>query len=124
MAVIIQNNRIVTFTLPTRSYTKTEQALLGRLKAQTPISYLRNVDEVNDLDLRLLSLSQSALDDFNNTPPRTGYTFDNLPSNYYSILIMGTQIWLMLFAQMRFSLIDLTYSDSGLSIAVIKLERF
>lgn len=123
MAAIIVNNRIVTFALPTRSYTANEQKILAQLKSTTPISFLRNFNETNDLDLRLLALAETALSDINNQTPVTNFTFDTLPRNYYAVLTMGFQVWIMLFMQMRWSLIDLSYSDSGLSIQVSRVEK-
>ena len=123
MAAIIVNNRIVTFGIPTRTYTKIEQDLLNKLKTQTPIAWLKNFNEVNDLDMRLLALADTALTDINSQTPTTGYNIGNYPANWTAVIVMGFQVQLAIFMAMRWSLIDLTYSDSGLSIQVIRTEK-
>lgn len=99
-----------------RSFTAQELALIQDIMAVTPRGFLEGCNPGFDQKIRILGIAALALNDINNMPPITSYTFTNLPAGQRAMLIFGVQIYLMLFEQMRFSLIDLSYSDGGLSL--------
>ena len=99
-----------------RAFTPSEKRCLDSIKAVTPKSFLEGCPPGFDTDIRLLGMAALALQDYNSMPPCEDYTFGALPQGLCTSLAMGTQYYLAVFKQMELSLIDISYSDNGLSI--------
>ncbi len=106
-----------------RSFTAQELALIQDIMAVTPRGFLEGCNPGFDQKIRILGIAALALNDINNMPPATGYNFQTLPQGQRALLIFGTQLYLLLFEQMRFSLIDLSYSDGGLSLNFDRVSK-
>jgi hypothetical protein len=106
-----------------RAFTASELSFIQDLMAVTPSSFLSGCNPGFDQKIRLLGITQLALQDINNYPPCTSYTLEGLPAGQRSLLIFGTQLYIMLMEQMRFSLIDISYSDGGLSINLDRVGK-
>ena len=108
--------------IPTNSglkmaFTPSEKMCLDHIKAITPKGFLEGCEPGFDTDIRLLGMAALALQDYNSMPPCENYTFRNLPAGLCTSIAMGTQYYLALMKQMEMSLIDISYSDNGLSIS-------
>jgi len=117
------NQNITTFGLQTKVYTEKEQRFLQMLRAITPQAFTKNCANGFDQDIRLLGLAALALEDLNHMPPCENYTFNTLPESLFTLLIMGTEVYIALFTQMRYSLIDISYSDGGLSVNLDRVGK-
>lgn len=106
-----------------RSFSPKELLFIQDLMAITPKSFLVGCNPGFDQKIRLLGIAALALNDLNNAMPITRYTFDTFPDSQKYLLIFGTQNYLMLMEQMRFSLIDISYSDGGLSLSVDRVSK-
>jgi len=106
-----------------RTFTPTELHFIQELMAVTPKSFLEGCNPGFDQKIRLLGIAALALEDLNNAPPKTGYNFNTFPQEHKALLVFGTQLYLMMFEQMRFSLIDLSYADGGLSISFDRVSK-
>lgn len=106
-----------------KAFTPVELALVQDLMAITPKGFLEGCNPGFDQKIRLLGVAALALQDINNMPPETRFTFNTLPDYQRQLLLFGTQVYLMLFEQMRFSLIDISYSDGGLSITLDRVGK-
>jgi hypothetical protein len=84
-------------------------------KAITPRPFMEGVHGL-DLDVKLLGVAALALQDYNSMPPGENWTFESLPVGLSTIISFGTQFYLATLKQMEVSLIDISYSDNGLSI--------
>ena len=69
-----------------------------------------------DQDYKLLGVAALALEDYNTFPPGENYDFNSMPRGLRTIISMGTQYYLATLKQMELSLIDISYSDNGLTI--------
>jgi hypothetical protein len=96
--------------------TPAQQKLVFKLTAVTPAGFLAPTPPGMARDIRLLGLIGLALSDINNAPPREGWTIDSFPQNQYDFLVFATQIWILLMAQMQYSLADVSYTENGYSI--------
>lgn len=99
-----------------RAFTPGEQACLNQIKAITPKGFLEGCEPGFDTDIRLLGVAALALQDYNSMPPCESFTFGALPMGLCTTIAMGAQYYLVLLKQMEMSLIDISYSDNGLSI--------
>lgn len=99
-----------------RALTPGEETCLRQIKAITPKGFLEGCPPGFDTDIRLLGMAALALQDYNSMPPCENYTFGSLPTGLCTTIAMGTQYYLALMKQMEMSLIDISYSDNGLSI--------
>lgn len=105
----------MSFNLQT-NFTPQQKAFLTQLIRVTPKPFLNTVEDADDRAWRLLGIAELALSDYNNIPPFEGFTINSLPPIMVPIIIMGTQYWIMAFRRAEFSLIDISYSDNGLSV--------
>jgi len=101
---------------PKKALTPSEKACLDQIKAVTPKGFLEGCPPGIETDNKLLGMAAFALQDYNSMPPCEAYTFGNLPAGLCTTIAMGTQYYLAVMKQMELSLIDISYSDNGLSI--------
>ena len=99
-----------------RSFTAAEKLFLGEVKSITPKPFLEGTQPGFDTDVRLLGVAALALSDYNSMPPGENYNFNSMPPGLRTVISMGTQYYLATLKQMELSLIDISYSDNGLSI--------
>ena len=93
--------------------TQREQQVLALAKAIMPARFIENVsDEV------LLVYINMVLTEFNWTPPRTGFTIENMPASLLSFLALGCQVYGVMFLAGGYALNDFSYSDGGLSLTI------
>ena len=93
--------------------TQREQQVLALAKAIMPARFIENVsDEV------LLVYINMVLTEFNWTPPRTGFTIENMPVSLLSFLALGCQVYGVMFLAGGYALNDFSYSDGGLSLTI------
>lgn len=105
------------------NFTPQEKEFLKQLVRVTPKPFLNTVEEPLDREFRLLGIAALALSDYNNTPPFENFTISSMPPLMIPIIIMGTQYWIMAFRQAEFSLIDISYSDNGLSVNLDRTSK-
>ncbi len=106
------------------TFTPREKAFLDQLKRVVPKPFLNSCDDPNERDFKLLGIAQLALGDYANMPPcEHGLTFNNMPPDLASLIIMGTNYYIMMFRQAEFSLIDISYSDNGLSVNLDRVGK-
>lgn len=93
--------------------TQREQQVLALAKAIMPARFIENVsDEV------LLVYINMVLTEFNWTPPRTGFTIENMPASLLNFLALGCQVYGVMFLSGGYALNDFSYSDGGLSLNI------
>lgn len=109
--------------VPNKAFTPIELMLIQDIMAITPKSFLEGCNPGFDQKIRLLGIAALALQDINNMPPETRFTFNNLPDYQRQLLLFGTQLYLMLFEQARYSLIDISYNDNGLGITFDRVGK-
>ncbi len=117
------NENLTTFTPLTKTYTLREQEMLGLVRQVVPKSFIKGCENGFDQDIRLLGMVALALQDFNTYAPCTNFTLNNFPKDKLNLLILGTSMYLDLFTQMRFTLIDISYSDGGLSVNLDRVGK-
>lgn len=100
-----------------RALTPGEKKCLDAMRAITPKGFLEGCPEGFDTDIRLLGMAALALQDYNSMPPCENFKFGSLPDGLCTTIAMGAQYYLALMKQMEMSLIDISYSDNGLSIS-------
>ncbi len=100
-----------------------EQAFLTELLRVTPRPYLNTPDDEHTRNYKLLGVAQMALYDYNQTPPAESYRFESLPREIFPLIVYGTQFYLQQLKQMEFSLVDLSYNSSGLSITLDRVGK-
>lgn len=100
------------------TFTPKEVQFIQGLMAVTPTGYLQGCTPGFDTNIRLLGMGALALSDLNLTPPCTQYNYENLPPQLRSLLVLGTQTYMMLMFMSGFALIDITYSDNGFSMTI------
>ncbi len=106
-----------------RAFRPAEKLCLDQIKAITPKGFLEGCAPGFDTDIRLLGMAALALQDYNSMPPCENYTFNSLPQGLCTTLAMGTQYYLAVMKQMEMSLIDISYSDNGLSITFNRVSN-
>ena len=93
--------------------TEREQQVLDIVRATMPARFIENVsDEV------LLVYVNMVLTEFNWTPPRTGFTIENMPASLLNLLALGCQVYGVKFLAGGYALNDFNYSDGGLSLNI------
>jgi len=113
----------VPVSVGSRTFTPKELELIECIMTITPKAFLEGCNPGFDQKIRLLGIAQLALMDLNTMPPCTHYTLNTIPDMLKPLLCFGTQVYIMLMEQMRFSLIDLSYSDGGLSINLDRVSK-
>jgi hypothetical protein len=101
-----------------RPLTPNERSFISRVRRIMPKAMIAGLDEGFGLDYRILGLSALALMLLNFEPPATSYTFNNIPRDWQELVLQGVTREILLFMQAKYSLIDISYSDSGFSINV------
>jgi hypothetical protein len=105
-------------------FTPQEKAFLDQLKRVVPKPFLNTCEDPNERDFKLLGIASLALGDYANMPPcEHGLTFNNLPPDLVSLIVLGTNYYIMMFRQAEFSLIDISYSDNGLSVNLDRVTK-
>jgi hypothetical protein len=103
--------------------TPRETAFLHNLKLFVPKPFLNTCDDPDERDEKLLYIAKTALADYNNMPPYEGYTINSLPPDLEPIIIMATNYFIMVLRKEEYSLIDLSYSDNGLSVTLDRVGK-
>lgn len=103
--------------------TPQQASFLTQLKRIVPKPFLNTCDDPDERDEKLLGIAYLALADYNNMPPFEGYTINSLPPDLTQIIIMGTNYWIMALRREEFSLIDISYSDNGLSVNLDRVTK-
>jgi hypothetical protein len=112
----------VAFRLIT-TLTPKETAFLADLKRFVPKPFLNTCDDPDERDEKLLFVARGALADYNFMPPVEGFTINSLPDEVEPIIVMATNYWIMALRQQEFSLIDISYSDNGLSVNLDRVSK-
>ncbi len=115
--------RTTTYSLKSRTYSVRDQLFIQMTRSIVPESFLKGCNGGFDQDIRLLGMAALALVDFNQHPPCENFTMENFPLNLFPLLELGTGVYIQLFTQMKYSLIDISYNDNGLSIAVDRVGK-
>lgn len=103
--------------------TPREVSFLTQLKRVVPKPFLNTCDDPQERDEKLLGIAHLALADYNSMPPFEGYTMNSLTPDLTQIIIMGTNYWIMALRREEFSLIDISYSDNGLSVNLDRVTK-
>jgi hypothetical protein len=106
-----------------RPLSQTEQAFVDQLRPLVPKDFLKECPGGWMTDIRLLGIAQLALDDFNNMPPQESLTLSTCRGAMWSMVNMGAIYYINVFKQMEYSLIDISYSDQGLSINLDRVGK-
>jgi len=106
------------------TFTPQELTFLIQLKRVVPKPFLNSCEDPTERDFKLLGIAALALGDIANMPPcEHGLTFQNLPLDLVQLLILGTNYYIMAFRMAEFSLIDISYSDNGLSVNLDRVSK-
>src|SRR5882757_6905350 len=117
-------NLRMTVDKPQRIITQRESFIIEHVRQITPKAFLKNCSEGFSTDIRLLGMFSLALMDYNNAPPRAAYTVATFPEQIIGdLLIYGTEFYILQFMMMKYSLIDISYSDGGLSIQLDRTSK-
>lgn len=102
-----------------------QQAYLCELKRILPKGFAESCPDGKERDFRLLGMTQLALEDFNLMPPQEGATIRNLGAyqSLWPLFTLGTTFYVATFKQMDYTLVDITYSDGGLSINLDRVGK-
>lgn len=105
-------------------FTPREKAFLEQLKRVVPKPFLNSCEDPAERDFKLMGIAALALSDYSNMPPcEHGMTFNNMPADLAQLIIFGTNYYIMMFRQAEFSLIDISYSDNGLSVNLDRVGK-
>ncbi len=116
-------NLRITTNSPQRMFTQQEAAIIERVRQITPKAFLRGCGEGFSTDIRLLGMFSLALIDYNSAPPREGLRSSNVPEDRIALLIYGTEMYIMQFMMAKYTLIDISYSDGGLSVNLDRVSK-
>lgn len=94
--------------------TQNELALVAIAKQLMPAKFLSKINDDNII----LAYLQLVLSDINAIPPYVGYTLDNMPASWQSIIAFGAQTYATLFLQANYALNDFSYSNGGISLNI------
>ena len=106
-----------------RQFSVRQAMIIDRIRQITPKAYLKNAAEGFTTDIRLLGLISLALLDLNSAPPRQNFTSDSVPDQFMDLLVYGTQKYIVMFMMQKYALIDISYSDGGLSIQLDRVGK-
>ena len=110
--------------LSTKStFTTSEQQYISYMQNTVPNPFLKKCPSGMPKDAWLLTMLQQGLDDFNNTPPCSSYTVDSFPKNRQSLLFFGANLYISFFKQLEYAMIDISYSDGGLTITIDRVGK-
>ena len=107
----------------THVFTQREIELIQSVMIVTPSGFLKGCNSGFDMNIRLLGMAALALSDFNTTNPCTNFTVQNYPPAIRSLLVLGTQAYMMLMMMAGFALIDINYNDNGFSLSVDRASK-
>jgi len=106
-----------------RAFTPRELGLLDEIKSITPRGFIGGIPNTFDADIRMLGTASQAISDYNGTQPQSNWNAKTLPPMLFPLIAFGTQIYYAVLTQMRLSLIDISYNDSGLSISFNRVNN-
>lgn len=112
------------------AFTPRELELLGKIKTVMPANFI--AEEAADAALKvgitttddkILAFGDLVINDFNWWPPYSNFTRETWPVEQDGILVLGVQIFAMLFKQMEATLQDFDYNDAGLTVRVDQVGK-
>ncbi len=106
-----------------RDLTPGEARFISQLSAVAPHAFIASAPPGPETNVRLLGMGALALTDYNNFPPEEDYNFSSLPQRLVPLISLGTVNYMMAFRAADFSLIDVQYSDMGLSISLDRVGK-
>ena len=116
-------NLRITTDASQKVFTTRQAHIIERVRVITPKAFLKNAAEGFTTDIRLLGLFSLSLLDVNNAPPRQSYTTNNLPDDLLELVVYGTEKYIVTFMMQKYALIDISYSDGGLSINLDRVGK-
>jgi hypothetical protein len=93
------------------------------LYACLPHSFYNTEPQGFGRDLKMLAMAALAMNDLNQVTPRTGYSIKNVNDTLVPMLITGTTMWVMIFLQAEYTLVDVSYSENGFSINLDRVAK-
>lgn len=108
-----------------RVFTQKELQIIERVRQITPKAFLKGCGEGFPTDIRLLGMFALALLDYNNAPPCQHLSVNQVPEGdgTLDLLIYGTEKYILQFMMMKYALIDISYSDGGLSVNLDRVGK-
>ena len=106
-----------------RNFSPQEKRFIRHVRGITPKGFIDTVPSGPEQDIRILGISALALSDYNQFPPLEGFIFNSITPTLQPIIVLGTEFYIASFRQMEFSLIDVQYSDMGLSISLDRVGK-
>lgn len=104
-------------------FTLRQTQTIDKVRMVTPKAFLKNCGEGFTTDIRLLGMFSLALLDYNSAPPGAFYTSSNYPDGIEPLLIYGTEMYILEFMLRKYTLIDISYSDGGLSVNLDRVSK-
>ncbi len=106
-----------------RQFTGRQLQAIQAVRDITPKAFLRNAAEGFPTDVRLLGMFGLSVLDVTTTQPRENFTTENYPLSLQPLLVYGTEKYILLFMAAKYALIDISYSDAGLSINLDRVSK-
>ena len=102
-----------------------QQAFLEQVRRVLPKGFAESCPEGKERDFKTLGIAGLAIMDFNLMPPLDGASVDNIQGykSLWPLFTLGTTFYVMTFKQADFSLVDIVYSDGGLSINLDRVGK-
>lgn len=105
---------------PKTGFTEREIELLNKCKKVLPPPFLA---EWQDDDLKILSFIQLVVDDINYEPPLSGYLVNTLPVFLDTIVVLGAQMYAMLFMAAKWTMNDITLNEGGVNLTIERTSK-
>jgi hypothetical protein len=100
-----------------------QREIIESVKGMCPKGFLESCPDGPMKNFKILGVFQLALDDFNFHNPRTNFTTGYVPDKYISLITFGSIFFIETLKQAEMSLIDISYSDGGLSITFDRVGK-
>jgi len=110
---------------PTDSLTSIQQEFLQSLYRVTPKGFTEPEMSIQDRNYKMLGMAGLAIQDFNLMPPQQNASIDYLGGfkQFWPLFTLGTNYYVATFKRLDFTLVDISYSDGGLTLNVDRVGK-
>jgi hypothetical protein len=106
-------------------YTEKEIQIINHIRGILPLPFKKGLT-VEELNQQILFYCDLAIGYINIIPPQSGLTLENYPMNsnsLRSLLSLGTNAYILLFKQQKWTFSDFAYSNNGMSVTLDRVDK-
>jgi hypothetical protein len=105
--------------------TEQEIKIINLIKGILPLPFKKDL-KPEDLDSQILFYADLCIGYINIVPPQSGLTLQNYPMNsnsLRSLLSLGTNAYILLFKQQKWTMNDFSYNNNGMSLTIDRVDK-